>query len=67
LLQGRDEHDPLFLQVKEATVSVLEAHLPPSQFHQHGERVVQGQRLMQAASDVYLGWTKGLGPRRHFY
>ena len=67
LLQGRDENDPLFLQVKEATASVLEAHLPPSQFHQHGERVVQGQRLMQAASDIYLGWTKGMDPRRHFY
>jgi len=67
LLQGRDEHDPLFLQVKEATASVLETHLPPSRFQQHGERVVQGQRLMQAASDIYLGWTKGLDPRRHFY
>ena len=61
LLQGRDEHDPLFLQVKEATASVLEGHLPKSRFTEPGERVVQGQRLMQAASDIYLGWTKGAG------
>ena len=54
LLQGRDEHDPLFLQVKEATASVLEDHLPKSRYKQPGERVVQGQRLMQAASDIYL-------------
>jgi hypothetical protein len=58
LLQGRDEHDPLFLQVKEATASVLEAYLPRSRYRQHDERVVQGQRMMQAASDIYLGWTK---------
>jgi uncharacterized protein (DUF2252 family) len=67
LLQGRDKHDPLFLQVKEATTSVLEGSLPRSRLRQHGERVVQGQRLMQAASDIYLGWTKGLDVRRHFY
>ena len=48
LLQGRDQHDPLFLQVKEATASVLEDHLPKSQFKQPGERVVQGQRMMQS-------------------
>ena len=51
--------DPLFLQVKEATASVLEDHLPKSRYKQHGERVVQGQRMMQAVSDIYLGWTKG--------
>jgi len=67
LLQGRDEQDPLFLQIKEATASVFEAYLPKSRFRQHGERVVQGQRMMQAASDIYLGWTKGLDVRRHFY
>jgi uncharacterized protein (DUF2252 family) len=67
LLEGRDAHDPLFLQVKEATASVLEEHLGKSKFRQHGERVVQGQRMMQAASDIYLGWTKGLDVRRHFY
>ena len=67
LLQGRDEHDPLFLQVKEATASVLEDHLPKSRFTEPGERVVQGQRLMQAASDIYLGWTKGVEEDRHLY
>ena len=67
LLQGRDAHDPLFLQIKEATASVLEEHLGKSTYEQHGERVVQGQRMMQAASDIYLGWTKGLDVNRHFY
>ncbi len=67
LLQGRDERDPLFLQVKEATASVLEDHLPKSRFEQPGERVVQGQRLMQAASDIYLGWTKGEEANRYLY
>ncbi len=67
LLQGRDARDPLFLQIKEATASVLEAYLRKSRYRQHGERVVQGQRMMQAASDIYLGWTKGLDVRRHFY
>jgi uncharacterized protein (DUF2252 family) len=59
LLQGRDHHDPLFLQVKEATASVLEGHLPKSRYKQPGERVVRGQRMMQAASDIFLGWTRG--------
>ena len=67
LLQGRDEQDPLFLQVKEATASVLEEHLPKSKFKQPGERVVQGQRIMQAASDIYLGWTKGEEANRYLY
>jgi uncharacterized protein (DUF2252 family) len=67
LLEGRDAQDPLFLQIKEATASVLEASLPRSRYRQHGERVVQGQRMMQAASDIFLGWTKGLDVRRHFY
>ena len=67
LLQGRDQQDPLFLQLKEATASVLEDHLPKSQYEQHGERVVHGQRLMQAASDIYLGWNKGVEVDRHFY
>jgi uncharacterized protein (DUF2252 family) len=67
LLQGRDQDDPLFLQVKEATASVLEDHLPKSRYRQHGERVVQGQRMMQAASDIFLGWTKGLEANRHYY
>jgi uncharacterized protein (DUF2252 family) len=59
LLQGRDQHDPLFLQVKEATASVLEGHLAKSRYKQPGERVVRGQRMMQAASDIFLGWTRG--------
>jgi uncharacterized protein (DUF2252 family) len=67
LLQGRDQQDPLFLQVKEATASVLEDHLPKSRYHQPGERVVQGQRMMQAASDIYLGWTKGVEDNRYLY
>jgi uncharacterized protein (DUF2252 family) len=67
LLQGRDAQDPLFLQVKEATASVLEAYLPKSRYRQHGERVVHGQRMMQAASDIYLGWTKGVQDNRYLY
>jgi uncharacterized protein (DUF2252 family) len=68
LLQGRDQHDPLFLQVKEATASVLEGHLPKSRYKQHGERVVYGQRMLQAASDIYLGWARGqVDSNRHYY
>jgi uncharacterized protein (DUF2252 family) len=67
LLQGRDQGDPLFLQVKEATRSVLEDHLPKSRYRQPGERVVQGQRMMQAASDIFLGWTKGVEADRYLY
>ena len=67
LLQGRDQHDPLFLQVKEATRSVLEGPLPKSRYKEHGERVVDGQRLLQAASDIFLGWTKGVDVNRYFY
>jgi uncharacterized protein (DUF2252 family) len=68
LLEGRDQQDPLFLQVKEATRSVLEGPLPKSRYKQHGERVVTGQRMMQAASDIYLGWSRGpLDPDRYYY
>ena len=67
LLQGRDSGDPLFLQVKEATASVLEDALPKSRYHQPGERVVQGQRLMQSVSDIFLGWTKGIEEGRFLY
>ena len=56
LLLGRDGEDPLFLQMKEAEASVLEEILGPSEFSNHGERVVTGQRLMQATSDIFLGW-----------
>jgi len=67
LLQGRDSGDPLFLQVKEATASVLEDHLPKSRYSTPGQRVVEGQRLMQAASDIFLGWTKGVQVDRYYY
>jgi hypothetical protein len=69
LLQGRDATDPLFLQVKEATASVLEAHLGASAYSNHGERVVRGQRMMQAASDIFLGWqriTEPSGPTDYY-
>ena len=67
LLQGRDQQDPLFLQVKEATRSVLEGHLRKSRYKQPGERVVRGQRMMQAASDIFLGWTRGADVNRNYY
>ena len=55
--------DPLFLQVKEARASVLEPHAGQSLHSNHGQRVVAGQRLMQSASDIFLGWTEGLNGR----
>jgi uncharacterized protein (DUF2252 family) len=58
LLTGRDHNDPLFLQVKEAQPSVLERFLGASTYPHHGERVVAGQRLMQAATDIFLGWQR---------
>jgi uncharacterized protein (DUF2252 family) len=70
LLFGRDEEDPLFLQMKEAGPSVLEPFAGASKFANHGHRVVAGQRLTQAASDVLLGWLKveGIdGKQRDFY
>jgi uncharacterized protein (DUF2252 family) len=69
LLIGRDDEDPLFLQVKEAEASVLEPHLGASEYPQHGQRVVEGQRLTQAAGDVLLGWTQveGFDDRAHDY
>ena len=67
LLEGRDAKDPLFLQVKEAGRSVLEDHLPPSRYENHGRRVVEGQRLMQAVSDSFLGWNRGEVTGTHYY
>jgi uncharacterized protein (DUF2252 family) len=68
LLMGDRDDDPLFLQVKEATASVLASHAGASEYKQQGERVVQGQRVMQAASDAFLGWVTGTGERHHeFY
>jgi uncharacterized protein (DUF2252 family) len=66
LLEGRDEDDPLFLQVKEAKASVLEPYLSRSTYKNQGRRVVAGQRLMQAASDIFLGWLRG-GEGRDYY
>ncbi len=70
LLTGRDDQDPLFLQCKEAEESVLEPYSGKSAYENHGERVVQGQRLMQAASDIFLGWLPATGidgKKRDFY
>ena len=67
LLLGRDTDDPLFLQVKEAGPSVLEPYLGRSRFAHGGHRVVAGQRLTQAASDIFLGWMTGQPGKRHFY
>ncbi|MFI8962832.1 DUF2252 domain-containing protein [Streptomyces sp. NPDC053493] len=66
LLEGRDDNDPLFLQIKEAGRSVLEQYLSPSAYAHQGRRVVYGQRLTQAASDIFLGWMTG-PEQRHFY
>jgi uncharacterized protein (DUF2252 family) len=59
LLIGRDDQDPLFLQIKEAGPSVLAEYLSPSRYEHQGRRVVEGQRLVQATSDIFLGWTTG--------
>ncbi|MBP0454169.1 DUF2252 domain-containing protein [Kitasatospora sp. RG8] len=70
LLLGRDSEDPLFLQAKEAGPSVLAAHVGASRYRNQGERVVSGQRLMQATSDIFLGWERveGIdGKTRDFY
>ena len=70
LLLGRDDQDPLLLQLKEADTSVLAAHAGDSEFTNEGQRVVAGQRLMQAASDIFLGWERIEGTdgrQRDFY
>jgi uncharacterized protein (DUF2252 family) len=70
LFLGRDNYDPLILQIKEAEASVLEPFLDSSEFSNHGHRVVDGQRLMQATSDPMLGWIRvkdGTGAMRDFY
>jgi len=67
LLEGRDEADPLFLQIKEATKSVLEEHLPASRWRNSGRRVVQGQRLMQSSSDVFLGWSRSVLGHEYYW
>ena len=70
LLLGKDDADPLFLQVKEAEASVLEPFAGKSRFANHGRRVVEGQRLLQSAGDILLGWTRAEGidgVERDFY
>jgi uncharacterized protein (DUF2252 family) len=70
LFVGRDEQDPLVLQAKEAQASVLEPYAGASQYSNHGRRVVEGQRLMQAAGDILLGWLPAVGideVKRDFY
>jgi uncharacterized protein (DUF2252 family) len=70
LLTGDGDDDPLFLQAKEAQASVLEPYVGASRYRSHGRRVVEGQRLMQAASDIFLGWCPAVGVdgrQRHFY
>ena len=67
---GRDDSDPLFLQFKEAQASVLEPFLGKSEFPEHGQRVVEGQRMMQMASDIMLGWERIVaidGQTKDFY
>ena len=70
LMLGRDDQDPLLLQVKEASASVLAEHVGASEYDNQGQRVAAGQRLMQAASDIMLGWTRVTGidvAQRDFY
>ena len=71
LLLGRDGDDPLFLQIKEASASVLEPYLGKTEYSNHGRRIVVGQRLMQATSDIFLGWVRAKetldGDERDFY
>jgi uncharacterized protein (DUF2252 family) len=69
MLSGADDADPLFLQAKEAQASVLEPYAGASRYRNHGRRVVEGQRLMQAASDIFLGWCPAVGLEgpRDFY
>ena len=69
LMAGRDLDDPLFLQAKEAQASVLERFVGPSEYSHHGQRIVAGQHLMQAATDIFLGWQRvtGLDHQPHDY
>ena len=67
LFVGRGPRDILLIQIKEATRSVLEDHLPASRYDKPGQRVVEGQRLLQAASDIFLGWSTFSSTGRHYY
>ena len=67
LLTGRGEADPLVLQFKEASASALEPYAGPSPYEEPGQRVVEGQRLMQTSSDLFLGWSASESDGRHYY
>jgi uncharacterized protein (DUF2252 family) len=67
LLEGRDHGEPLFLQIKEASASVLEAHLPASEYEHPGQRVVNGRRMMQASSDIFLGWSETMDGGHYYW
>lgn len=67
LLMGRDDQDPLFLQIKQAQRSVLEPYLSPSPFENQGARIVHGQRLMQASSDIFLGWSAPIDGNDYYW
>jgi uncharacterized protein (DUF2252 family) len=67
VLEGRDEADPLILQAKEASASVLEPYTTPSEYTNHGQRVVVGQRLMQATPDIFLGWSRSAVGRSFYF
>ena len=67
LLQGRDHNDPFFLQIKQANNSVLEEVLSPGKYSDSGRRVVEGQRLMQTVSDIFLGWTASKHSKINYY
>jgi uncharacterized protein (DUF2252 family) len=67
LLEGRDNDDPLFLQIKEANRSVLEGQVAPTPCDNQGQRVVEGQRLMQATSDIFLGWSRDREPPDYYW
>jgi len=67
LLEGRDRNDPLFLQIKQTGPSVLEKHLTASRYRNSGRRVVEGQRMMQTVSDIFLGYPEGSETGHHYY
>ena len=67
LFEGRDRNDPFFLQLKQASRSVLEEHLPRSRYRNAGRRIVEGQRLMQTVSDIFLGWTRSREAGHDYY
>jgi uncharacterized protein (DUF2252 family) len=67
LMQGRNQDDPFFLQIKQANPSVLEEYLGASHYSSSGQRVVEGQKLMQTVSDLFLGWTAHTSSGNHYY